>query len=504
MVLIALAAGAVAWGGLVLLDDGRDRALAGQMTQLRRDATVMAALFAETASRVGPPDERGENRRVVDAGRAALLFGRVETSGVRLRLFDSSGRLVADSGTEAEVEVEPLSPIQQAYDDFARWLRSGADGDSGAAGAAVIARFPEAQDALQGEPGERIDQDEDGNATLIVAVPVWRDDAVMAALVAGSAAPAGTGEGLGNPQRLAAASAVAMVVLALGAVLLLVPLQRSVHRLAVAADNVLRRNGTAVPFEPGPGGLLAGLSRAVQRVADLLQARIQEAELFAREIAHEIKNPLSSLRSAVETASMIRDPEQHQRLMEVIVQDVARLDRLISAITDLSQVEAELAAMPDETVDLAAMAAAIVEIENAVSQGAWDPEFIVVSGDGPFRVQGVEARLAQVFRNVMSNARSFSPPGGRVRLVLTRRGNAITITCDDDGPGLPPGKEELIFGRFYSDRPDHHPFAGHSGLGLSFCRQIVTAHGGTIWAENRLAPAGHVIGARFTIVLPAA
>ena len=221
LVLVALAAGLAAWCGLTLLDDGRERALAGQMTQLRRDATVFAALFAETASRVGPPDERGRNRRVIDAGRAALLFGRVEAAGVRLRLFDASGRLVADSGTEAEVEVEPLSPIQQAYDDFARWLRSGEDGDLGSAGAAIIAHFPEARGALEGETGERVEQAADETITLIAAVPVWRDDAVIGALVAASAAPVGIGDGLGSPQRLAAAFAVALVVLGLGALLFL-------------------------------------------------------------------------------------------------------------------------------------------------------------------------------------------------------------------------------------------------------------------------------------------
>ena len=128
---------------------------------------------------------------------------------------------------------------------------------------------------------------------------------------------------------------------------------------------------------------------------------------------------------------------------------------------------------------------------------------LLLHGGGPFQVKGAEARLAQVFRNLMINARSFSPPGGRIRVALTRRGGAITATCDDDGPGLPIGREEVIFQRFYSDRPDHQPFTGHSGLGLSLCRQIVQAHGGTIWAENRLDPRGQIIGARFIIVLPA-
>ncbi|MCA8927709.1 MAG: histidine kinase [Alphaproteobacteria bacterium] len=503
--IIALATGVVSWGAMRVEDRGDQRALASRMEQLHRGTAMMARLFAETASRVAAATGTGDNRRVIDTGRAALLVARLGEPAVRVRLFDYNGRLVADSELRDEPPpaAEDLTPLQQAYEDFARWLRAGT-GLTDASGVPLIIHLPEAREALQGTAGERVEPGEDGRTLLSVAAPVLDASRVMGALVVSTVVRPDPAARWRPAERIGLAAVLALSVLVLGGFLLTWPLERGVRLLAASAERALRRGAVAVASEAGPGRVLEPLSGVINRLSGRLQAQIEEAELYAREVAHEVKNPLSSLRSAVETAAHISDPHQHKRLMEVIVQDVARLDRLISTITDLSQVDAELAAIPDDEVDLEAMLDALVEIENAASAQEWDPTFVLLSGGGPFRVRGAEARLAQVFRNLMSNARSFSPPGGTIRMTATRKGAVITLTCDDDGPGLSPGKEEAIFQRFYSDRPDHQPYAGHSGLGLSLCRQIVRAHGGTIWAENRLDPIGQVIGARFTVVLPSA
>jgi two-component system, OmpR family, sensor histidine kinase ChvG len=269
-------------------------------------------------------------------------------------------------------------------------------------------------------------------------------------------------------------------------------------------ERIVRREAIVGPIEPWTDSVLPPMAQSVNLLIHFLKERADEADLFAKEMAHELKNPLTSLRSAVETAERITDPEQHRRLMSVVVQDVVRLDRLISAITELSRVEAELAATPDERVDLEAMLGAIVEIENAASHSPLDPKFVLIGGGGSFEVHGVESRMAQVFGNILRNARSFSPPGSSIRVAITRCDDKITVTCDDSGPGIPEGKEEVIFQRFYSDRPVDQPYAGHSGLGLSLCQQIVTAHAGQISAENRHDALDRVIGARFSVNLPAA
>jgi len=505
LIAIATAAGVAAWIVLTAAESGRTDVIAGQAEQLRRNAVTVAAVLAMTVSTESVAGGDGAGSRVLNDERAQALLADAVIPHMRLLLFDAAGRLIATSGL-GDSNPRPLTPpskLQQAYRALSRWMTPGTVFETDGAGVPILAHFPEVNAAIKGASAARVGETASGQVVLIVAVPVLHEGEPIGALVLADApatgAPAETGW-----MRLGLALTVGLCVFGLSVVLVSVPLRSSIAALGRSIEQVIRRESLGVDEETGPGHVLAPLAQPAVRLGALLQARIEEADLYAREVAHEVKNPLSSLRSAVETAALITDPNQHKRLMEVIVQDVTRLDRLISTITDLSQVDSELAAMPVEEIDLAAMVTAIVEIENAASQSDWAPEFLVLQGGGPFRVRGAEARLAQVFRNLLANARSFSPPAGRIRVTLTRRENAITITCDDDGPGLPPDREETVFQRFYSDRPDSQPFAGHSGLGLSLCRQIVQAHRGTIWAENRLDPLGYVIGARFTIVLPAA
>ena len=225
-------------------------------------------------------------------------------------------------------------------------------------------------------------------------------------------------------------------------------------------------------------------------------------------MAHEIKNPLTSLRSAVETAARIKDPEQQRRLMEIIVDDVARLDRLITDISNASRLDAELSRGQTGPVDLAAIVTTLADMYAAVADGEEDCRSrsaveVSVSGDGPFVVDGMEDRLVQVLRNLLNNAQSFCPDDGIIRIGLFGDGPWICVAVDDDGPGVPEGKENGIFERFYTERPEGEAFGTHSGLGLSISRQIVTAHEGTVTAANRRDEAGRVTGARFLIRLPA-
>jgi two-component system, OmpR family, sensor histidine kinase ChvG len=237
-----------------------------------------------------------------------------------------------------------------------------------------------------------------------------------------------------------------------------------------------------------------------------IYARIDAIESFAADVAHELKNPLTSIRSATETLDIATKPEAREKLLNVIKKDVARMDRLITDISNASRLDAELAREAREAVDLRKLLADIAElyrmtVKENEARVSFDP-----SG-APVYLFGNASALGQVFRNLIDNARSFSPPGGEVRVFLvppTDRERIIQVIVDDDGPGIPPDALEKIFSRFYTKRPQGSAFGNNSGLGLAISRQIVTSHDGLIWAENRTDENGARLGARFVVELPAA
>jgi len=230
-------------------------------------------------------------------------------------------------------------------------------------------------------------------------------------------------------------------------------------------------------------------------------------ERFAADVAHEIKNPLTSLRSAVETAARIEDPVKQRRLLAIILEDVQRLDRLISDISDASRLDAELSRYEHAPVALDRMLEALVELHDATATEESPRLCLVVphaARSSDLVVPGIEDRLVQVFRNLIANAISFSPPGGTITLAVQHDQGTVVVTVEDDGPGIPEGKLAAIFDRFYSERPAGEKFGTHSGLGLSISKQIVEAHRGVIRAENLRSPDGATTGARFIVRLPAA
>jgi two-component system sensor histidine kinase ChvG len=255
-------------------------------------------------------------------------------------------------------------------------------------------------------------------------------------------------------------------------------------------------------------------------MTDALYNRIEAIESFAADVAHELKNPLTSLRSAVETLPLAKTDSSRSRLLAVIEHDVRRLDRLISDISDASRLDAELQRQEAAPVDLSKLLSAVVTVANEIKRD--DGVTVTLAFEGApriFVVQGHDSRLSQVVNNLIDNARSFSPADGDVRVICRRSGAAIAITVDDDGPGIRLDAIEKIFERFYTDRPQQN-FGQNSGLGLSISKQIVEAHGGRLTAQNRTAPANgrgdakvdekidgepddRILGARFTVQLPA-
>ncbi|MGV8841594.1 MAG: sensor histidine kinase, partial [Bauldia sp.] len=253
------------------------------------------------------------------------------------------------------------------------------------------------------------------------------------------------------------------------------------------------------------------LSQALRDMTTALYNRIDAIESFAADVAHELKNPLTSLRSAVETMPLAKTVDSQKRLSAIIQHDVKRLDRLISDIADASRLDAELARRDSEAIDIARLLETLVGLANDTARPGQPKFFLVVEQDeaGALTVMGHDTRLGQVFTNLIDNARSFSPAGSVVTVTARRDDDVVEVVVEDQGPGIKADNIDRIFERFYTDRPDGESFGQNSGLGLSISKQIVDAHKGRIWAENIVAPAAgggepRIEGARFVVRLPAA
>ncbi|MBV7377303.1 sensor histidine kinase [Maritimibacter dapengensis] len=281
--------------------------------------------------------------------------------------------------------------------------------------------------------------------------------------------------------------------------------------LAAAAEIGRDKNSGAVntgrvriPDLSGRPDEIGRLSKALRGMVSALYDRIDANEQFAADVAHEIKNPLASLRSAVGTLRMARKEEQRDRLLDVIDHDVRRLDRLVSDISNASRLDSELVKEEEEAFDLLKMIRNLTEYLGNEAQGK-GVDFITDLPPDPIVISGLEARLAQVFVNLITNALSFCEDGDAIRVWARHRDNRVLVVVEDTGPGIPEEALTKIFNRFYSERPEQQ-FGNNSGLGLAISKQIVEAHGGVIWAEN-IRPTdadftSEPLGARFVVGLP--
>ncbi len=504
--------------GLLYLDDYRQGLIDAKAAALATQGKIIAAALGETVV-VG--DAEGVYVIDVDAARQ-LLIRLVLPTGRRARLFAANGRLVADSRqltvTGGEVQAEALPPpddgptlrrIEAVYEwIFERLppreaLERYVEAENQSAD-----DYREVRQALAGDGAWSLRDGGELGVQLIVAVPVQRFKLVQGALLL-STAIADVEESL-REVRIAILElfAVGLGITVLLSLYLAGTIARPIHRLAEAAEAVRHGHGGAdrIPDFSARGDEIGDLSRSLADMTRELSDRLVEIERFAADVAHEIKNPLTSMTSALESLARLEDPERRQKLLAIMRDDVRRLDRLISDISDASRLDAELARAEIAPVDIGHMMAALVEVHRETAKPG-DPAVELAPGDdGALIVEGDERRIAQLFENLISNARSFSPPGGVIRLAARRHevgGTAVVeVTVEDDGPGLPEGQLEAIFERFYTERPPGETFGIHSGLGLSISKRIVEAHDGVIFAENRGDDGGQTAGARFVVRLP--
>ena len=476
-----------------------------------------------------------------------VLHRLVTPTHTRARIFDRDGRLLLDSralsarGIVLRSDLPDPDQRRDLFEHFTAFLRSlfvapSAHRDRDSWGVDLKA-MPEVEGALHGRTESAARINKDGETIVSVAVPIQHMMATRGALQLSTQG--------GDIDHVIAAErwAILRFFAVLSAVMFVLSLALAntiaepVRRLADAAERVRRgiRSREQIPDFTWRTDEIGHLSRALRDMTQALYTRLDAIESFAADVAHELKNPLTSLRSALETLPRVRAGQSQDKLIAVMQHDVRRLDRLISDISDASRLDAELARGEASPVDLAALLRAVVSMaqdsprNNGAKVELSIPERRGRRSSADYFVLGHDSRLAQVVTNLIDNACSFSEPGGVVRVALARKtvappdGEApeevVAITVDDDGPGIPPHALERIFERFYTDRPSQG-FGQNSGLGLSISRQIVEAHHGRIWAANRphqpaLVSAGrsaeakddepprHGAGARFVVELPA-
>nr|WP_259650069.1 sensor histidine kinase [Gluconacetobacter diazotrophicus] len=523
---------------LLYLNQFQNSLLEAEVTALREQARIYAGALGQSAVVSG----RGSDP-ILDAPLARPLLLRLTepSPAAHARLFAPDGQLVADSrveqaavlhrGTRGQIESQPL-PSPVAADD----------GDDRAAGAMANAGFAErfydrllsllptlsgarivTLDTPDTDPSVQPVMGADGQSTpemppyirrtanrhliVTVAEPVMHDGQTIGIIQL-------TRQARDVDRSLFAvrSSILSLVLIALAITVLLswylsLTIARPLLRLAASAHVIRESHGRS---DTVPPRLLARrdeigeVARALQDSARALWARMDAIERFAADVSHEIKNPLSSIRSAIETLVRIEDLNRQRRLLSIINDDVRRLDRLITDISDASRVDAELSRTRTEPVGVVPILSVLAEIHQATrAPGQPILAISVTAADRSLTVQAVEDRLVQVLRNLIGNAISFSPPDGRITLsAVPAAGGMVDIAVADEGPGIPAAKLNSIFDRFYSERPTTENFGQHSGLGLSISRQIVEALKGTIRAENRVGTDGRVVGARFVVTLP--
>jgi two-component system, OmpR family, sensor histidine kinase ChvG len=505
---------AILVAGLLYLGQYRDSLIASELTALRVHAEILAAALGEGAAEDIPSGRQLLRPRIA----VSMVHRLVETTGGRARLFAPDGVLIADTRRSSQkrntVEREALPPpesedtpnttmISKILDIFEHFLTllpgRGAVPPYLENTLQQAKDYPEVASALFADSGYAVRSTSGGDLVLSVAVPVQRYKQVLGALML-------TRDSDNIEQALREVRidilkvfAVSLAVTILLSLYLAGTIARPVRRLAEAAERV--RHGHhrqhEIPDFGARGDEIGELSRSLKDMTEALWGRMDAIESFAADVAHEIKNPLTSLRSAVETAARVSDPEQQKKMMDIILDDVERMDRLISDISDASRLDAELSKAETRPVDLAKLLTGLVDARNEMTGRR-----ITFTVAGDMVIAGIESRLGQVFANLLANALSFSPAEGSITIEAKDLGRQVSITVDDEGPGLPEGKLDTVFERFYTQRPEAEKFGTHSGLGLSISQQIIETHNGSISAQNRVNANGDIIGARFKITLP--
>jgi two-component system sensor histidine kinase ChvG len=539
-----LAALVVLVGGILYLNQFREGLIDARVESLLTQGEIIAGAVSASASvdtnsitidpekllelqagqSITPVPNDEDLEFPIDPEKVAPVLRRlISPTRTRARIFDADANLLLDSrhlysrGQVLRFDLPPVEDEEQTWGDwfatiFNKVLQPGnlplykeAPGGDGSI-------YPEVMNALTGVRGAVVRTTEKGELIVSVAVPIQRFRAVLGVLLLST--QAGDIDNIVHAERLAIMRVfgVATLVNVLLSLVLSSTIANPLRRLSAAAIRVRRgaKEREEIPDFSARQDEIGNLSIALREMTTALYDRIDAIESFAADVSHELKNPLTSLRSAVETLPLAKSEDSKKRLMDVIQHDVRRLDRLISDISDASRLDAELARVDAGSVDLEVLLRDLVEISRQIRSRKKEVqiEFAIERKPGVktrFVVKGHDLRIGQIITNLIENARSFvSDQDGKITVRLVRTRSRCIVYVEDNGPGIQAENIDRIFERFYTDRPEAEDFGQNSGLGLSISRQIAEAHGGSLRAENIIDPETEkVVGARFTLALPA-
>ena len=500
--------------GILYLNSSRDSLAVQRITALVSEAELIADVLEASL-----PDGAPVNLATGDGVDVRNVLAALDLrNGVEVYVFDTQGFVVGRTTGQLAVERDGVPRTERAIlTDGLTWLwdKLSAPFDSGET---TVVRPPietqlrtVVEDALTEGTGIKPVIQADGATLFNVATPIlFGEDAV--GVVALTSASGEIDRLVRSERERVLQMFVIATLVSIGLSLVLSStIANPLSDLAEAAELGRDKNSRKVnpgririPDLTGRPDEIGRLSGALRGMVSALYNRIDSNEQFAADVAHEIKNPLASLRSAVGTLRMVKRDDQRERLLDVIEHDVRRLDRLVSDISNASRLDSELVKEEEEPFDLLLMVDNLSQYlgEDARAKGI---DFITDMPKAPITVHGLEARLAQVFVNLITNAISFCEDGDAIRVWIRRRSNRVLIVVEDTGPGIPDEALSKIFKRFYSQRPEEH-FGNNSGLGLAISKQIVESHGGVIWAENIRPTDADItsepLGARFVVGLP--
>jgi two-component system sensor histidine kinase ChvG len=504
------AALAIMIAGVLLVQSGREGLVDERMVGIRQVASIVAGTLAEYTAR--------EKTRSISIDEAEpLLRQLIAPTNLRARLYDTDGRLEIDTRnllSRNMVETTDLPPLDFFHRAQSWMLRTydalmglrplaGTESYFEAGGNGRV--YAEVRSALAGDPASARRLDQQNKLVLTVAYPVQRFRTIYGVLMVTT--EGGDIDNILREERgrLIGIALVALVVMIISSFYLSRAIAAPVRALAAAADRVRsgRLGRENIPSMSERNDEIGELADSLSAMTRALYGRIDAIERFAADVAHELKNPLTSLKSAVEMSRRSKDDASRERLMAIVGNDIARIDRLITDISDASRLDAELSREQVRAIDLAHLLEIVIEVYQLVPSRRGAKLLLNLALPSRTLVLGQDERLGQVFRNLIDNAVSFSPDGGTVSIHAGQRDGYARVTVEDEGPGIPPENLETIFNRFYTERPLDHGFGRNSGLGLSIARQIAEGLGGRIWAENRSPDEGRT-GARFIVELPLA
>nr|WP_281376665.1 ATP-binding protein [Rubricella aquisinus] len=507
--------------GVLFLNQSEDSLIEQRARTLVIEAEVAARALGAFA---GDPQQRAlDTLQVVEVMRVIA-----RPDGATIRVYDPEAMEIASSETivgremqlleaakSANLHTAEVAPAEETvWDRLTTRLTRSANATS-PAGTSVSPQNagPMISAALDGRTVSQAIRDQDSNLILSIAMPIYSGTIVKGAVTLST--PAGDIDAIVARERVEVLIlfALALVVSVLLTTILSGNIARPLRQLAAAAEaggndgagGKFAAERIRIPDMSHRPDEIGYLSQAMRGMTNALFDRIEANESFAADVAHEIKNPLTSLRSAVETMRYAKTDEQRERLIGVIENDVGRLDRLVTDISNASRLDSELVREEMEEFDLARLTENLVEYNQGVAEDA-GAALVLDRPEEPLLMRGLEGRIAQIIINLITNALSFSEPGQTVRAIVRRKDTShLRVEVEDEGPGIPDDNLEDVFERFYSERPGQE-FGNHSGLGLAISRQIAEAHDGRLWVENIRAE-GHGrddprLGARFILEIP--